>query len=182
MTIFDDGTQKQSTDYANGTGPDNVTGVAYKFPFIGGYAGGDAISRLYKVSQYPTTVLISPNKTIVEDDIFPLFDGVNNLLIGVLQKYPISMSTAITIPSLNNNSRKLFYVKNDVLFLDLETQALGSLGYYSINGKLLELTELGLLNSEISAITLNTISRYPKPLIINFKADGESVFKTMIMR
>ena len=56
--------------------------------------GGNAVVSMYGISAYPTVILIAPNRSILEQDIFP----VSNIT-SALPNANLSMSSCVVIPS-----------------------------------------------------------------------------------
>ncbi len=57
-----------------------------KFPSISGDdGGGNAVCNTYGIFAYPTIILIAPDKTIIEQDIWPISDGP--YLAGIIEEH-----------------------------------------------------------------------------------------------
>jgi thiol-disulfide isomerase/thioredoxin len=55
------------------------------YPSVSGTeGGGDAVNTAYGINNYPTVILIAPNKNIVEQDIWPISDaaGLTTVITG----------------------------------------------------------------------------------------------------
>lgn len=57
-----------------------------KFPSVSGdEGGGNAVCSTYGIGAYPTVILIAPDKTILEQDIWPISDGP--YLAGIIEEH-----------------------------------------------------------------------------------------------
>ncbi|PLW93062.1 MAG: hypothetical protein C0592_07605 [Marinilabiliales bacterium] len=79
---------------------DNTYGVNY--PCISGDAGGSGICSTYGISAYPTYILIAPNHSIVEQDMWPYNESISNT---TLEGHGITpMSCPVSIEELENET------------------------------------------------------------------------------
>lgn len=73
----------------------NVLGGAPGYPSVSGLnGGGDAVVSAYGVGAFPTYILIAPNQTIVEQDMWPIANaGTFTTFFGAHALSPIPCST-----------------------------------------------------------------------------------------
>jgi hypothetical protein len=50
--------------------------LGFDYPMIPGSPSGSSINSTYSISQYPTVILIAPNKNIIEKDIWPISNTI----------------------------------------------------------------------------------------------------------
>lgn len=76
---------------------ESTYGVEY--PAISGDAGGTGICNTYGITAYPTLILIAPNQSIVEQDIWPYSTSIGN---STLEGHGITaMSCPVSIDELD---------------------------------------------------------------------------------
>ena len=102
----------------------------------GNEGGGDSINSAYGIGAYPTVVLIAPDKTILEQDIWPV-SGLESALLNANISQN-SCTVVVSVPELNiQNNNKIFdvfgrewsdyeslpygiYIKNNQKFIKLK--------------------------------------------------------------
>ncbi len=154
------------------------------YPSISGIEGGGTqICNDYQIPAYPTVILIAPDRSIVEQDIWPIptaqtiidaleshgieenaciFPGLEEVNAGIsIQAYPNPARNVINI-SLNNPEKR-----------DVEVALFDVLGrkHLSINGNLIgEKMQMDVSTLQAGNYCLNVISEgnrvYTKPLVV----------------
>ena len=76
-------------------------------PSISGInGGGDAVNSIYGISTYPTIVLIAPNRTILEQDIYPVTTISSTLPNNGLSMASCDKGSTVSIQEVDIYSRK----------------------------------------------------------------------------
>lgn len=106
------------------------------YPMIPGSPQGSSINSTYSISAYPTVILIAPNKTIVEKDIWPISNSILRTKItnagGIAQACP---STDIENPEIPGFSIFPNPVESD---LTIVIDRSANIEIYDISGRLID--------------------------------------------
>ena len=152
--------------------------------------GGTAINSTYQITAFPTVIMIAPNKTIIEQDIWPIADAA--YLISVVSGHGgIAMACSSTVNETPiNNSINSFSIYpnpnngNAFLNINLINKSLVSMSVYNLIGEKIkefpsEILEKGVHKKSINFDNLdkgyyqinfyidNNLSYSEKMLIVN---------------
>ena len=121
------------------------------FPTIGGRSGGTQICNQYGIGSYPTTILIAPDRSILIQDLWPIYsvqDIVNALESQGIEQYECKEALGETprqVLSLSPNPA------NDVA--TLKGEHLGMVRIYNVLGQIMD-----EMNANGTELQINTTS------------------------
>jgi hypothetical protein len=127
---------------------------------ISGVGGGDNIHSTYNPAAYPTLILIAPDRSIVEQDIWPI-SSVNSIT-SVLSTYGLVETSCSTnapeIQSDENSANHKLYPNpsNGTVYVAIENENLEQIQILDLTGR--ELKKINVTNS----LTEVDISDYRK--------------------
>lgn len=144
LVVFSEGTDAECLQWATDNG--------VLFPSISGNSGGSQIFSSYQVQITPTVVLIAPDRQIVEQDIWPIFN-----LSSTLEQYDFNQ-TGVDVK--NQLILKPLYTISGLGIVPIITLSVSendryNLSIFACNGKLAKTLYNGYLNSGDHRFDLN---------------------------
>jgi hypothetical protein len=113
-----------------------LNALGFSYPMIPGSPNGGSINNTYGVSQYPTTIIIAPNRAIVNQDIWPISNTILRNAITTAGGVP----TTCPSTSIDEDQALGFNVfpnpVDDVLYFSTEQNA--TIQLFDITGRMLE--------------------------------------------
>lgn len=101
------------TDYDNNDAcMEWVNQYGIEYPTIGTEGGGVSIRQKYGIDGFPTLILIAPDRSIVEKDIFPIFDS--QTIISTLATYGIQEHDCSNITNCNPATNVTASINQDI--------------------------------------------------------------------
>ena len=159
---------------------DETYGVTY--PTISGVEGGwTAICNAYGIGAYPTVILIAPDHTIVEQDIWPI--ATAQTIIDVFEGYGLEQTdcSGVGLPELNAEKTSIISSiypnpANSIVNIEVVTQG-GQLQVevYNIIGiKVIE-SENQNISSDTYRFSFSVAELPAGTYFVNLKEDGKTV-------
>ncbi len=157
MSIFIDGDDGGVTSYDEGAGGSNAGGTSVEYLSVSGSSGGSGLFSQFNIGTTPTCILIAPNDSIVEQDIWPIGPSAPNALDSTLALYNISKTAVPVVAELDKPERgQSISVRNEMLFIGLDKSSGCSLALLSLDGKKLASFQLNNLPAGESSLSLKS--------------------------
>ncbi len=182
LSVYDDGTDADIRSYDAATGTTLSTGANYNnggtvvnYPSVSASSGGLGVCNSYMPDGIatPTCILIAPDKSIVEPNIWSSSYDLSSI-DSTLATYNISKVVTPIIPKsikVQSSTQRLVF-KDDNAQISLEAPASCELSVMSLDGKVLVRRDLGRLPAGVSCVEINHLGIASGLRVLSLKVNG----------